>query len=252
MALPLLDEEAEAALAAALSFVDTYGDLAEFRELVASHAQALEACYRPSITGHGVPAPNRSPASSYSDSSDEPRPADAQQLALKPDPPHVIEELVADEGDSSGGSGANGSRSSSLKRRASVKNHRNGAREERLRELRLLRSRVVELEQQLQALQITHKNRQRRRVHHASSSRSADDKIEPRRRNALAEAAAVWRELAARQLEQRLASEGENRRLKVMVERQQKVTRALEKVLQSRATKEVRRQMRIAAAWWLL
>jgi len=145
---------------------------------------------------------------------------------------------VADEGELSGG--ANGT-----KRRASTKNHRNGAREERLRELRQLRSRVVEMEQQLQALQVTQTNRQRRRVGHAAVS----DEIE-RRRGTPAAAAAVWKDLAARQLEQRLTSEGENRRLKMMVERQQKVTRALEKVLQSRATKEVRRQTHIASAMW--
>lgn len=128
------------------------------------------------------------------------------------------------------------------KRRGGVKNHRNGAREERLRELRALRARVVELEQQLAALQITHRNRERRKDAGSSPMAQATttlaEEMRRSRRNQPAEAAAVWKQLAARQLDLRLTSEGDNRRLKVLVDRQKKVTRALEKVLHSRATKE--------------
>lgn len=200
MAFPLLDDDAEA-LAAALSFVDDYSDLlAELKDAAAAHV-APDSSPSPSSSGSEGHATLVRPLLSAAASASAPR--------QSPTSPSV---------------GA----------RKEAKNHRNGAREERLRELRRLRLTAVELEQELQALQLTNRQRQRRTGH--GGRREELQRVHAAGRSS---AALVWKQLAARQLEQRLASENENRRLRIIVERQRKVTKTLEKVLQSRATKEV-------------
>ncbi|KUF89125.1 Cytochrome P450 86A2 [Phytophthora nicotianae] len=107
----------------------------------------------------------------------------------------------------------------------------NRAREQQRKELLYLREKVVEMEQELNALQSTRRPKTLTEVE--------GDKQEDERENvALAgfNAPEVWKEMASHQLEQRLKSERENRRLKAVLEGQIKIGKSLAKLLEATST----------------
>ncbi|EGZ08857.1 hypothetical protein PHYSODRAFT_524263 [Phytophthora sojae] len=93
----------------------------------------------------------------------------------------------------------------------------NRARDEQRKELLYLREKVVEMEQELKALQST--------LSTSSGFRAPD----------------VWKDMASHQLEQRLKSERENRRLKAVLEGQIKIGKSLAKLLEATSTTEAQR-----------
>ncbi|KAE8985249.1 hypothetical protein PR003_g23052 [Phytophthora rubi] len=106
----------------------------------------------------------------------------------------------------------------------------NRAREQQRKELLYLREKVVEMEQELTALQGTRRPKTFSEVEGdeadaggvtASSGFRAPD---------------VWKEMASHQLEQRLKSERENRRLKAVLEGQIKIGKSLAKLLEATST----------------
>lgn len=118
------------------------------------------------------------------------------------------------------------------KKAPKVRNYNpNRAREEEKRELLYLRSKVVELEDRLEALQEA--KRAKERVL-ALENGGPELRVTSSKR-----ARNVWEEMASHQLEQRLQSERENRHLKAVLEAQIKIAKGLEKLLQSRATAKV-------------
>jgi hypothetical protein len=121
----------------------------------------------------------------------------------------------------------------------------NRARDEEKKELTYLRTKVVEMEQKLKAMQDAQRAKQ---AVVAGSSRGfpqaiveAGNQEEDHSLSTSSDCARnVWKEMASHQLEQRLQSERENRHLKATLEAQIKIARSLEKLLQSRATASVR------------
>ncbi|KAE9291431.1 hypothetical protein PF008_g25328 [Phytophthora fragariae] len=105
--------------------------------------------------------------------------------------------------------------------------HRNGAREMRRREVQFLRSCVKGLETQLSA--VKEAAEQRAQLRHATTGLGAGS-------SALT---SVWKELATRQLDQRLASERENSRLKGALEDQKKLREMLQRALNTRVARRV-------------
>ncbi|RLN86271.1 hypothetical protein BBJ28_00022487 [Nothophytophthora sp. Chile5] len=109
----------------------------------------------------------------------------------------------------------------------SANKHRNGAREQRRLELRGLRSCAEGLQTQLDALtQAVEQRIERQRARTAVTAGQND-----RSSSTLAMA---WRELAACQLDQRLAAERENSRLKAALEDQRKLGDMLQRALHTR------------------
>ncbi|CEG42194.1 uncharacterized protein PHALS_12488 [Plasmopara halstedii] len=105
--------------------------------------------------------------------------------------------------------------------------HRNGAREMRRRELQFLRTCVKGLEAQLYALKEVAEQRAQSKDGTANTSTQT---------SALR---SIWKDLAARQLDQRLTSERENSRLKSVIEDQNKVQEMLQRVLNTRVARRV-------------
>ncbi|KAI9909509.1 hypothetical protein PsorP6_015081 [Peronosclerospora sorghi] len=108
--------------------------------------------------------------------------------------------------------------------------HRNGAREMRRREVHYLRTCVKGLQAQLSALHATIERRAQQRTRSGWED-------SPTASSALV---TIWKDLAARQLDQRLASERENTRLKCALEDQRKVREMLQRVLNTRVARRVR------------
>ncbi|KUF68479.1 M96 mating-specific protein family [Phytophthora nicotianae] len=105
--------------------------------------------------------------------------------------------------------------------------HRNGAREMRRREVQFLRTCVKGLETQLTALK--EGAQQRAQLRNATTHSGGQS-------SALM---SVWKDLATRQLDQRLASERENSRLKCAMEDQKKVREMLQRALNTRVARRV-------------
>ncbi|KAL4116650.1 hypothetical protein PRIC2_012102 [Phytophthora ramorum] len=112
----------------------------------------------------------------------------------------------------------------------STSKHRNGAREMRRREVHFLRTCVKGLETQLNALRDAAAQRAE-----LQTRRNATENA-----NAASSAlTSVWKELAARQLDQRLTSERENSRLKSASEDQKKLREMLQRALNTRVARRV-------------
>ncbi|OWZ11718.1 hypothetical protein PHMEG_00015222 [Phytophthora megakarya] len=101
----------------------------------------------------------------------------------------------------------------------------NRAREQQRKELLYLREKVVEMEQELNALQST------RRVLIPSNEETEQVTV-----STTFQTSEVWKEMAGHQLEQRLKSERENRRLKAVLEGQIKIGKSLAKLLEATST----------------
>ncbi|KAK1935580.1 hypothetical protein P3T76_010275 [Phytophthora citrophthora] len=108
--------------------------------------------------------------------------------------------------------------------------HRNGAREMRRREVQFLRTCVKGLENQLNALREGAEQRAQLRTTVCGDS----DRIG--QSSALM---SVWKDLASRQLDQRLTSERENSRLKCALEDQKKLKEMLQRALNTRVARRV-------------
>ncbi|KAG1712628.1 hypothetical protein DVH05_000370 [Phytophthora capsici] len=104
--------------------------------------------------------------------------------------------------------------------------HRNGAREMRRREVQFLRTCVMGLERQLNALR--EGAQQRAQMKTATTGTDASSAM-----------TGMWKDMATRQLEQRLVSERENSRLKAAEEDQNKLREMLERALNTRVAKRV-------------
>lgn len=109
--------------------------------------------------------------------------------------------------------------------------HRNGAREMRRREVQFLRTCVKGLETQLNALSEAVEQRAQLRT----ATAGLDDVTATS--SALM---SVWKDLASRQLDQRLASERENSRLKCALEDQKKLREMLQRALNTRVARRVK------------
>jgi hypothetical protein len=109
---------------------------------------------------------------------------------------------------------------------------RNRVRDQERRELLYLREKVADMQQKLQALEKTRCPAITAAAARAKQPTQASEEEQ--------EAPAVWKEMASHQLEQRLKSERENRQLKMVLEGQIKIAKSLEKLLQARATTNVR------------
>ncbi|EGZ08963.1 hypothetical protein PHYSODRAFT_564770 [Phytophthora sojae] len=105
--------------------------------------------------------------------------------------------------------------------------HRNGAREMRRREVQFLRTCVKGLETQLSA--VKEAAEQRAQLRDATAGLGSGS-------TALT---SVWKDLATRQLDQRLASERENSRLKCALEDQKKLREMLQRALNTRVARRV-------------
>ncbi|KAG3101642.1 hypothetical protein PI124_g11001 [Phytophthora idaei] len=105
--------------------------------------------------------------------------------------------------------------------------HRNGAREMRRREVQFLRTCVKGLETQLIALKEGAEQRAQLRNGPANTSSQSSTLM------------SVWKDLATRQLDQRLASERENSRLQSALEDQKKVREMLQRALNTRVARRV-------------
>ncbi|KAG7383190.1 hypothetical protein PHYBOEH_010020 [Phytophthora boehmeriae] len=113
----------------------------------------------------------------------------------------------------------------------STSKHRNGAREQRRREVQFLRHCAKGLQNQLDALREGADLRaERQKLRDAALTQDSDEST------ALA---GVWKDLATRQLDQRLASERENARLKSAMKDQRKLREMLQKALQTRVARRV-------------
>ncbi|KAG7378910.1 hypothetical protein PHYPSEUDO_009307 [Phytophthora pseudosyringae] len=108
--------------------------------------------------------------------------------------------------------------------------HRNGARELRRREVQFLRTCVKGLETQLHALR---EGAQQRAQLRTATTRAAAANVHP---SALM---SVWKDLATRQLDQRLASERENIRLNGALDDQKKLREMLQRALNTRVARRV-------------
>lgn len=107
--------------------------------------------------------------------------------------------------------------------------HRNGAREMRRREVLFLRTCARGLETQLTALKEGAEKRAQLRNGTPNFSGQSSALL------------SVWKDLATRQLDQRLTSERENTRLKGALEDQKKVREMLQRALNTRVARRVRR-----------
>ncbi|KAG3101645.1 hypothetical protein PI124_g11000 [Phytophthora idaei] len=102
--------------------------------------------------------------------------------------------------------------------------HRNGAREMRRREVQFLRTCVDGLEKQLAAL----KEEVEQRAQLRNATLASED----------AALMSMWRDLATRQLDRRLASERENNRLKCALEAHNKLREILQQALTTKIARE--------------
>ncbi|KAL3670823.1 hypothetical protein V7S43_004009 [Phytophthora oleae] len=112
----------------------------------------------------------------------------------------------------------------------STSKHRNGAREMRRREVQFLRTCVKGLETQLNALREGAEQRAQLRTNACGDSDRTGQSSALR---------SVWKELASRQLDQRLTSERENSRLKCALEDQKKLKEMLQRALNTRVARRV-------------
>ncbi|KAF4138849.1 hypothetical protein GN958_ATG11968 [Phytophthora infestans] len=110
----------------------------------------------------------------------------------------------------------------------------NRAREHQRKELLYLREKVVEMEQELNALQST---RRPKRFSDVEGNNEIDEGDVAVSRGS--KAPEVWKEMASHQLEQRLKSERENRRLKAVLEGQIKIGKSLAKLLEATSTTQI-------------
>ncbi|KAL3670829.1 hypothetical protein V7S43_004015 [Phytophthora oleae] len=108
----------------------------------------------------------------------------------------------------------------------------NRAREQQRKELLYLREKVVEMEQELKALQGT---RRQKTLTNAGANENNPGGEEVALSSEF-QAPAIWKEMASHQLEQRLKSERENRRLKAVLEGQIKIGKSLAKLLEATST----------------
>ncbi|KAG7375121.1 hypothetical protein PHYPSEUDO_003653, partial [Phytophthora pseudosyringae] len=117
----------------------------------------------------------------------------------------------------------------------------NRAREQQRKELLYLREKVVEMEQELNALQGS------RRPKSLTEVEMEGNKNQEEGREVVVssgfKAPEVWKEMAGHQLEQRLKSERENRRLKAVLEGQIKIGKSLAKLLEATSTTQVMCQL---------
>jgi hypothetical protein len=103
----------------------------------------------------------------------------------------------------------------------------NHARDEARKELKRLRSLVPELQGKIALLRGSKRSSTR-----VASQVTSDERV-----------ARIWKQAAKLQLEQRLKSTGENRRLRQLLKRQVKVATALRQLVQSQVTQQVRRSL---------
>eukprot|EP00644_Phytophthora_capsici_P011449 jgi/Phyca11/570443/estExt2_Genewise1.C_PHYCAscaffold_370217 len=97
----------------------------------------------------------------------------------------------------------------------------NRAREQQRKELVYLREKVVEMEQELKALQ-------------TMTTEGVNGNNPQREEVTLFQAPGIWKEMATHQLDERLKSERENRRLKSLLGRQIKIDQTLAKLLETK------------------
>lgn len=120
----------------------------------------------------------------------------------------------------------------------------NRARDEEKKELTYLRTKVIEMEQKLRAMQDAQRAKQATvpdPSHRFPQAITESGNYQEQSLSTSSDCARnVWKEMASHQLEQRLQSERENRHLKATLEAQIKIAKSLEKLLQSRATASVR------------
>lgn len=126
--------------------------------------------------------------------------------------------------------------------------HSNRARDERRQELVYLRKKVREMEAQLEELKQQPKAKRLRpetppKRSSAPASVSSSTSTSPTSSSASSQSsdalAAVWGDMAKRQLLERQQAERENVRLKLILERQLKMARSLEKILKNRHNNQV-------------
>ncbi|GMF43354.1 unnamed protein product [Phytophthora fragariaefolia] len=109
----------------------------------------------------------------------------------------------------------------------------NKAREQQRNELLYLREKVEEMEQELKALQSTRRPKTRNESEVDGRSGEYTNQVSA---PSGFRAPDVWKEVASHQLQQRLKSERENRRLKAVLEGQIKIGKSLAKLLEATAT----------------
>ncbi|KAJ8575663.1 hypothetical protein ON010_g3547 [Phytophthora cinnamomi] len=120
----------------------------------------------------------------------------------------------------------------------------NRARDQQRKELLYLREKVVEMEQELKVLQGT-----RRPKTLNEREGDDDDEVGEVATSSGVRAPDVWKEMAGHQLEQRLKSERENRRLKAVLEGQIKIGKSLAKLLEATSTTEVGDAVELIGFW---
>ncbi|RLN71895.1 hypothetical protein BBJ28_00019032 [Nothophytophthora sp. Chile5] len=112
----------------------------------------------------------------------------------------------------------------------------NRARQQERKELLYLREKVVDMEQKLSALQKTRRGTASSASKSGADAENEEDLSELSTSAVVRQDPGVWKEMASHQLEQRLKSERENRRLKLVLEGQIKIAKSLEKLLEAHAT----------------
>ncbi|KAG6609694.1 uncharacterized protein IUM83_00248 [Phytophthora cinnamomi] len=124
-----------------------------------------------------------------------------------------------------------------LLRKAGLYDDPNRARKERRLEMTFLQRKVEQLQLELEALQVQHPQRQRQRRQAADEQNRQRGALVVSRANP--EVSSAWKEVACRQREQRDKAEKENVRLRLIIERQQKLAEALETLVQARIKQQM-------------
>lgn len=114
----------------------------------------------------------------------------------------------------------------------------NRAREQQRKELLYLREKVEEMEQELKALQGTRHPKTSAQLEAHESGERGGRELSAAQSSGF-QAPDVWKEMASHQLEQRLTSERENRRLKAVLEGQIKIGKSLAKLLEATSTTQM-------------
>ncbi|KAE8987175.1 hypothetical protein PR003_g23614 [Phytophthora rubi] len=257
--MPLLlgDDEVEA-LEAALSYVDGLPPSdSELQEQSESAGVAVSAAARSGIFGTAGGGEVRLDAeldrllletlssSSEHDSDSTRLAATSSALTVAPASTHVLPsplpQVVANPDVSRRGSRAAKNTTATLaKTKRRVKVNPNRARDERKHELAYLRSKVEQMERELETM------RHRRRVRNIcngepppSSPSAESTDMTTKSAASLSRMPFIWRDIATRQQQRREKSERENARLKLVLESQVKLAKSMESLLQKRARQQV-------------
>ncbi|KAG2933904.1 hypothetical protein PC114_g1235 [Phytophthora cactorum] len=198
----LQDEDAARAFEAALMFVDEYA----FQ--VAEHALS------------GAPSPARAAQHSFESSA---MVRAESSLVIGPQPPEMDDKMQRR---------VRANANKRLLRKAGLYDDPNRARKERKLEMTYLRRKFEQLQLELKTLQSGQGKKQRKEVNGEGNRALVARRPNP-------EVSSAWKEVACRQREQRDKAEKENIRLRLIMERQQKLAEALETLVQARIKQQM-------------